>query len=136
MVKVLKTLAMQMEANKNQFHFRYDYKVFYKETTTVFQYDPNNFLFSIKTGCQFGKPNYQQKDWSIIIYDAIREQLHDLIRQMKRELPQSQFEAAFAFYYFLKSKWTIKINGGAERWMKSRFLPPAPECHLPSLPPQ
>ncbi|GAA4385741.1 hypothetical protein [Hymenobacter koreensis] len=105
MVKVLKTLDQFIPQNIKQYRFHYIYKTFYKFTTHVFEYDPANYSFIVKTGAAFGNDQIDNKQMPAL-YENARAQLENLLQTMKSELPQTHFEKVFALYVYIKDKKT------------------------------
>ncbi|GAA4377262.1 hypothetical protein [Hymenobacter koreensis] len=107
MVKILKTIDYYMPNNTDRYRFCYIKKSLYRNTTYVFGYDPANFSFVVKTGVPFAFDDLTNKQAGI--HETAREQLHDLLKIMKEELPKEHFEKAFALYVLIKDKKTAKV---------------------------
>lgn len=102
MVKVFKTLEQHMAANTHQYNFIYQCKSLYRSTTHIFEYDPQNFAFVIRTG--LGNGGQVFKNTTVSFYTSVRSQLMSLLYEMQKELPQSHYEQVIALYTLIRYK--------------------------------
>lgn len=102
MVKVFKTLDYFMMDNTHQFNFIYECRTLFKKTTHIFEYDPTNFAFVVRTG--LGSGGQIIKNTPVSFHNQVRQQLHDLLVTMKEELPSTHYEQFIALYTHIKDK--------------------------------
>jgi hypothetical protein len=102
MVKILKTLNHFMQTSLHKYNFVYQCKALFKKTTHAFEYNAANFAFVIRTG--LGSGGQEVKNLPVNFYEQTQQQLHYLLDEMKKELPQSHYEQAFMLYVLIKDK--------------------------------
>ena len=102
MVKVLKTLNYFMEENLQRCNFVYQCKTLFKKTTHAFEYNAANFAFIIRTG--LGSGGQEVRNVSVDFYEQTQQQLHYLLDEMHKELPQSHYERVLMLYVLIKDK--------------------------------
>ena len=108
MVKVFKTVEYHMANHLHLHNFIYENKRFFKKTTHIFEYDPTNFAFVVRTG--LGSGGQRIRNCSVPFYKEVREQLHFLLNEMKTDLPSSHYEYMMEFYHEIKNRKTNSIG--------------------------